>query len=137
MTERGLYSAVLAADHADVRALPRGPITLLFTDIEGSTRLLHELGDGYADVLAEHRHNLRAAFSHRGGIEVDAQGDAFFAVFPDATEAVLAAGEATDALAEGPIRVRIGIHTGDPVVTDEGYVGVDVHQAARIMSAGH
>jgi predicted ATPase/class 3 adenylate cyclase len=120
-----------------VRDLPTGTVTLLFTDIEGSTRLLHELGDGYADVLAEHRRVLRDAFTRRGGVEVDTQGDAFFYVFARAGDAVAAAGEAQDALAGGPVRVRIGVHTGEPVVTDEGYVGADVHHAARIMSAGH
>jgi predicted ATPase len=110
---------------------------LLFTDIEGSTRLLHELGERYAEVLAEHRRVLRDAFSRYGGVEVDTQGDAFFVAFARASDAVAAAGEGQDALAEGPVRVRIGIHTGEPVVTAEGYVGVDVHRAARIMGAGH
>jgi predicted ATPase/class 3 adenylate cyclase len=121
----------------DVRELPSGTITLLFTDIEGSTRLLHELGERYADVLAEHRRVLREAFSRRGGVEVDTQGDAFFVVFARASDAVAAAGDAQDALAGGPVRVRIGVHTGEPVVTEEGYVGTDVHRAARIMGAGH
>jgi predicted ATPase/class 3 adenylate cyclase len=120
-----------------VRQLPGGTVTLLFTDIEGSTRLLHEFGPEYANVLAEHRRVLRTAFSQHGGIEVDTQGDAFFVAFPRATDAVLAAAEAREALVAGPVRVRIGIHTGEPVVTDEGYVGVDVHRAARIMGAGH
>ncbi len=112
-------------------------MTLLFTDIEGSTRLLHELGERYADVLAEHRRVLREAFSRHGGVEVDTQGDAFFVAFARASDAVAAAGEAQDELADGPVRVRIGVHTGEPVVTKEGYVGVDVHRAARIMGAGH
>jgi predicted ATPase/class 3 adenylate cyclase len=120
-----------------MHGLPSGTVTLLFTDIEGSTRLLHELGNRYADVLAEHRRMLRAAFARHGGVEVDTQGDAFFVAFARASAAVLAAGEVQDALAEGPVRVRIGIHTGEPVVTEEGYVGVDVHRAARIMGAGH
>ena len=117
--------------------LPTGTVTLLFTDIEGSTRLLHELGERYAEVLAEHRHLLRKAFSHYGGVEVDTQGDAFFVAFARASDAVAAARDAQGALADGPVRVRIGIHTGEPVVTDEGYVGIDVHRAARIMGAGH
>jgi predicted ATPase/class 3 adenylate cyclase len=117
--------------------LPRGTVTLLFTDIEGSTRLLHELGDAYAEVLAEHRRVLREAFGRYGGVEVDTQGDAFFYAFARASDAVAAAGDAQAALAAGPVRVRIGVHTGEPLVTDEGYVGVDVHRAARIMSAGH
>jgi predicted ATPase len=117
--------------------LPRGTVTLLFTDIEGSTRLLHELGDAYGDVLAEHRRVLREALGRHGGVEVDTQGDAFFYAFPRAVDAVSAAADAQAALAEGRVRVRIGVHTGEPIVTDEGYVGVDVHRAARIMSAGH
>ena len=117
--------------------LPTGTVTLLFTDIEGSTRLLHELGERYADVLAEHRHVLREAFAAHGGVEVDTQGDAFFYAFAEAREAVAAAREAQAALADGPIAVRIGIHTGEPSATGEGYVGIDVHRAARIMSAGH
>jgi predicted ATPase len=120
-----------------VRDLPRGTVTLLFTDIEGSTRLLHELGDTYADVLAEHRRALRDAFSRHGGVEVDTQGDAFFYAFTHAADAVAAAADAQQTLSDGPVRVRIGLHTGEPVLTEEGYVGIDVHQAARIMSAGH
>jgi predicted ATPase len=117
--------------------LPTGTVTLLFTDIEGSTRLLNELGDRYAELLTKHRRLLRAAFSSHQGIEVDTQGDAFFYVFESAKEALLAATEAQEALGDGPIRVRIGIHTGEPVATAEGYVGADVHRAARIAAAGH
>jgi len=120
-----------------VRDLPTGTVTLFFTDIEGSTRLLHELGERYADVIAEHRRVLREAFAHHGGVEVDTQGDAFFVAFARATDAVGAARDAQQALAGGRVRVRIGIHTGEPVVTEEGYVGTDVHRAARIMGAGH
>jgi predicted ATPase/class 3 adenylate cyclase len=120
-----------------MRELPSGTVTLLFTDIEGSTRLLHELAERYTGVLAEHRRVLRAVFWRHGGVEVDTQGDAFFVAFSRASAAVVAAGEAQEALADGPVRVRIGIHTGEPVVADEGYVGVDVHRAARIMGAGH
>jgi predicted ATPase len=117
--------------------LPGGTVTFLFTDVEGSTRLLHELGDGYAEVLAEHRRVLREAFARHGGVEVDTQGDAFFVAFGKASEALAAASEARSALQEGPIRVRIGVHTGEPLVTEEGYVGIDVHRAARIAAAGH
>jgi len=117
--------------------LPSGTVTFLFTDIEGSTRLLHELGDDYAGVLAEHRRALREAFDSHGGVEVDTQGDAFFVAFARATDALAAAEAVQLALADGPVRVRIGIHTGEPLVTGEGYVGVDVHRAARVMSAGH
>jgi predicted ATPase/class 3 adenylate cyclase len=120
-----------------MRQLPSGTVTFLFTDIEGSTRLLDELGERYTEVLGEHRRVLREAFSEHGGVEVDTQGDAFFFAFARAGDAVSAAGAAQDALVDGPVRVRMGIHTGEPVVTDEGYVGIDVHRAARIMGAGH
>jgi predicted ATPase/class 3 adenylate cyclase len=118
--------------------LPRGTVTFLFTDVEGSTRLLHELGaEEYAAALAEHRRAIRDAFSAHGGVEVDTQGDAFFFAFPTAPGAVEAARVATSALDEGPIRVRVGVHTGTPVLAEEGYVGADVHRAARIAAAGH
>ena len=118
--------------------LPSGTVTFLFTDIEGSTNLLHALGaDGYADALTTHRQQLRTAFAQHGGVEVDTQGDAFFVAFPTAAGALAAARAATDSLADGPVRVRIGIHTGSPLLTDEGYVGPDVHKGARIAAAGH
>jgi predicted ATPase len=120
-----------------VREFPSGTVTFLFTDIEGSTRLLRDLGDAYVDALAEHRRVLREAFQRHGGVEVDAQGDAFFVAFARATDAVAAAAEAQEALRTGPIRVRIGLHTGEPLVTEEGYVGMDVHRGARIAAAGH
>jgi len=120
------------------RGLPSGTVTFLFTDIEGSTRLLHSLGaDAYAGALASHRRILRQAFDAHGGVEVDTQGDAFFVAFPTAPAALAAATDATNALASGPIKVRIGLHTGTPLLTDEGYVGPDVHRAARIAAAGH
>ncbi|HZC29378.1 MAG TPA: adenylate/guanylate cyclase domain-containing protein, partial [Gaiellaceae bacterium] len=119
-----------------MRELPSGTVTFVFTDIEGSTRLLHELGGAYAGVLAEHRRVLREAFVRHGGVEVDTQGDAFFVAFARASEALAAAGDAQAALT-GPVRVRIGVHTGEPLLTDEGYVGIDVHRAARIAAAGH
>src|SRR5436189_842927 len=120
-----------------MRDLPSGTVTFLFTDIEGSAKLLHELGDAYADALAEHRRVLRDTFARHGGIEVDTQGDAFFVTFARATDALAAASEGQAALAAGPIRVRMGLHTGEPLLTDEGYVGIDVHRAARIAAAGH
>jgi predicted ATPase len=120
-----------------MRQLPSGTVTFLFTDIEGSTRLLHELGDEYANVLADHRRSLRDAFSRFGGVEVDTQGDALFVAFPRATDAAAAAAAGQRALEGGPVRVRMGLHTGEPIVTDEGYVGIDVHHGARVMSAGH
>ncbi|MGB8005377.1 MAG: tetratricopeptide repeat protein [Gaiellaceae bacterium] len=117
--------------------LPSGTVTFLFMDIEGSTRLLHELGDAYAAALAEHRDKLRSAFAANDGVEVDTQGDAFFVAFHKASDALAAAASGRDALAGGPIRVRMGVHTGEPLVTEEGYVGIDVHRAARIAAAGH
>ncbi len=120
------------------RELPSGTVTFLFTDIEASTRLLHELGaDTYAEALTEHRRVLRAAFEARGGVEVDTQGDAFFVAFSSARDAVAAAQAAQRALASGPIRVRMGLHTGTPKLVQEGYVGADVHLGARIAAAGH
>ncbi|HEY7690943.1 MAG TPA: tetratricopeptide repeat protein [Gaiellaceae bacterium] len=120
-----------------MRELPSGTVTLLFTDIEGSTRLLHELGGGYAEALVEHRRVLREAFAAHGGVEVDTQGDAFFVAFADAPSAAAAAADAQEALASGPVRVRMGLHTGSPGRIEEGYVGEDVHLGARIAAAGH
>jgi predicted ATPase len=117
--------------------LPSGTVTFLFSDIEGSTRLLHAHGERFAGLLSEHRAVLRDAFERHGGVEVDTQGDAFFVAFARASDALAAAAEAQAGLRGGPISVRIGIHTGEPVVTDEGYVGIDVHRAARIAAAGH
>ena len=120
------------------RELPGGTVTFLFTDVEGSTKLLHELGaEGYAQALAEHRRVIREACARRDGVEVDTQGDAFFFAFPTAPGALSAAGEITEALAAGPIQVRIGLHTGTPLLTEEGYIGGDVHRAARVAAAGH
>jgi predicted ATPase/class 3 adenylate cyclase len=117
--------------------LPTGTVTFLFTDIEGSTQLLRELGDGYADALVEHRRILRDAFAAHDGVEVDTQGDAFFVAFARATDAAASAEAAQRGLADGPVRVRMGIHTGEPIRTDEGYAGMDVHRAARIAAVGH
>ncbi len=112
-------------------------MTLLFTDIEGSTRLLHELGDGYGHALDDHRRIVRAACAAHDGVEVDTQGDAFFMAFARASDAASAAADAQRGLADGPVRVRMGLHTGEPRVTDEGYVGIDVHRGARIAAVGH
>jgi predicted ATPase/class 3 adenylate cyclase len=124
--------------------LPSGIVTFLFTDIEGSTALLQHLGDRrYAEVLAEHRQILRAAFQAGGGHEIDTQGDAFLIAFGSALDAVATAVAAQRAIADhpwtegAPIRVRMGVHTGEPTLAGSGYVGLDVHRAARIMSAGY
>ena len=110
--------------------LPTGTVTFLFTDVEGSTRLLHELGaESYAERLAQHRGVIREACAKESGIEVDTQGDAFFFAFPTAPGALAAALAFTDALSGGPISVRVGQHTGTPRLTAEGYVGSDVHRA--------
>jgi predicted ATPase len=120
------------------RDLPTGFVTFLLTDVEGSTKLLHELGaKGYAEALADHRRVIRAASAAHDGVEVDTQGDAFFFAFPTAPGALEAAAEMTKMLASGQIRVRMGIHTGTPLVTHEGYVGEDVHLAARVAASSH
>src|SRR5690349_12344253 len=128
----------------NVAAQPTGTVTMLFTDIEGSTRLLERLGtDRYREALDLHRRLLRAAFEGHGGYEVDYEGDAFFVAFANAGDAAAAAAESQQALGAAewagglPIRVRMGIHTGRPVVAPPKYVGLDVHKAARIMAAGH
>jgi predicted ATPase/class 3 adenylate cyclase len=122
-----------------VRAdLPTGTVTFLLADVEGSTRLLHQLGaENYARALAEHRRVVREAYAAHEGVEVDTQGDAFFVAFSTAAGALAAAAEITKELAAGPIQVRIGLHTGTPLVTDEGYVGDDIHLAARVAASGH
>ena len=118
--------------------LPFGTVTFLFTDVEGSTKLLHALGaDAYAEALAEHRRLIREACASEGGVEVDTQGDAFFFAFPNASGAIAAASAFTEALSAGPISARVGLHTGTPLLTDEGYVGDDVHLAARVAGSGH
>jgi class 3 adenylate cyclase len=126
------------------RDLPSGTVTFLFTDIEGSTRLLKQLGDRYAEILAEHQRLLRAAFEAAGGQEIDTQGDSFFFVFSRAKDALAAAVEGQRALAEhawprgAKVRVRMGLHSGEPApLGEERYVGMGVHKAARIASAAH
>jgi predicted ATPase len=120
------------------RDLPTGTVTFLFTDIEGSTKLLHVLGaERYEAVLDEHRRQLRETFAQHGGVEVDTQGDAFFYAFPDAAGALEAARDGQAALAPGPIAVRMGLHTGRPHLGREGYIGDDVHLGARIAAAAH
>jgi predicted ATPase/class 3 adenylate cyclase len=132
-----LEQSSLARDASDVRDLPTGTVTFLFTDIEGSTRLLHDLGERYADVLAVHRRTLREAFARHRGVEVDTEGDAFFVAFERASDGLAAAAEAQRALRGTPVKVRMGLHTGEPLVAEEGYVGIDVHRAARVMAAAH
>jgi predicted ATPase len=117
--------------------LPSGTVTFLFTDVESSTQLTRHLGERYADALVDHRGKLRRIFVAHGGVEVDTQGDAFFVAFGSAREALAAAAEAQAALSYGPLAVRIGIHTGEAVVTDEGYVGLDVVRGARIAASAH
>jgi predicted ATPase/class 3 adenylate cyclase len=117
--------------------LPTGTVTFLFTDIEGSTRLLEELGDGYAGLLEEHRETVRRAIAEHDGVEVDTQGDAFFVAFGSARDAVNAAADVQGTLAPSAARVRIGLHTGEATVGPDGYVGIDVHRAARICAAAH
>jgi class 3 adenylate cyclase len=124
--------------------LPGGTVTFVFTDIEGSTRLLQELGDEvYGSVSGDHRRLVRETFGARGGTEIDTQGDAFFFSFPRARDAVAAAVDAQRALHDhewqggSELRVRMGLHTGEPHVGEEGYLGLDVVRAARISAAGH
>jgi predicted ATPase/class 3 adenylate cyclase len=123
--------------------LPSGTVTLLFTDIEGSTRLLRRVGDAYADLLGEHRRLLADAFEGHRGVIVDSEGDAFFVAFASARDAAAGAEAGQLALAGHPwpgdeeLRVRMGLHTGEPRLVDGRYVGLDVHHAARVMAAGH
>jgi len=126
-----------------VSQLPSGTVTFLFTDIEGSTRLVKQLGEGYAEVLAEHRRILRAAFETHQGREIDTQGDSFFVAFARARDAVAAVIEAQRGLVsqEWPddvqVRVRMGLHSGEPVVAEDRYHGLGVHKAARVGAAAH
>src|SRR5262245_50623717 len=116
--------------------LPSGIVTFLFTDVEQSTRLLAELGaDAYGQTLEEHRARLREAF--RAGHEIDVLGDSLFYAFERAEDAVLAAAAGQRALVSLPVRVRMGLHTGQPTIVGGGYVGLDVHRAARICAAAH
>jgi class 3 adenylate cyclase len=123
--------------------LPSGTVTLLFTDIEGSTVLAERLGDRWPGVLGEHNRILREAFAAHGGIELGAEGDALFVAFASAVEAAAGAAAAQRALtaygwpAEGSVRVRMGLHTGEPTATADGYVGLDMHRAARVAAAAH
>jgi len=122
---------------------PSGTVTFLFSDIERSTHLLQHLGDRYAEVLAEHRRLLREVFQTWDGYEIDTAGDGFFVAFQRATQALAAAVAGQRAMAGHPwpqgasVRVRLGLHTGEPTLAATGYVGLDVHRAARLCAAGH
>jgi DNA-binding NarL/FixJ family response regulator/class 3 adenylate cyclase len=124
-------------------ALPTGSVTFVFTDVEDSTRLVRELGDAYVTVIADHRRLVRAALDENGGFEIDSRGDEFFLAFQrpaEAVETALAIQESHDAHAwpdERSVRVRVGIHTGEPAIEDDDYVGIDVHFVARLCAAGH
>jgi YVTN family beta-propeller protein len=141
--ERGTEFARVTAHNGAVPDLPSGAVTFLFTDIEGSTRLVRQLRGRYAEVLAEHQRLLREAFAAHGGHEIDTQGDAFFYAFGSAHEAVLAAVEGQRALSGYPwpdeteLKVRIGVHTGQAAPVNGRYTGLAVHRAARICAAGH
>jgi class 3 adenylate cyclase len=141
---RNLYERLLKGGGIPSRAVSTsGTVTFLFTDIEGSTKLLEQLGNQYATVLADHHAILRAAIRKWNGREVDTQGDAFFVTFTNALDAVRFAADAQRGLAVHPwlhgepLRVRMGLHTGEPLIASTGYVGMDVHRAARIGDAAH
>ncbi|MGH7359213.1 MAG: adenylate/guanylate cyclase domain-containing protein [Candidatus Rokuibacteriota bacterium] len=141
--DRDRLASTVHAQAADARKLPGGPVTFLYADVEGSTLLLDRLGERYADVLAEERRLLRAIVREHGGVEVDSRADEFFAVLPEAADPAGAALGIQRRLRDhawpdgATVRVRIGLHSGQPQMTDEGYVGLDVHRATRIGSAGH
>jgi class 3 adenylate cyclase len=122
--------------------LPAGTVTFVFSDIEGSTGLLKRLGDGYTELIADHRRIVRDIFRRHDGVEIDAQGDSFFFAFARARDAVAASVEVQRAHAEHDwpggeaVRVRMGLHTGEPAVREEGYFGVDVVRAARLSAIG-
>lgn len=132
-----------AAAAEDASDLPSGKVTLMLTDIEGSTRLVHDLGDDYSALLEDVRELIRGTVAVHEGYEVDSRADEFFAVFGRAAGALTAAIDIQNAMAsrawpgDRQVRVRIGLHSGSPAVTDTGYVGVPVHVAARVSSAGH
>ncbi len=141
--ERDRLASTVHAQASDARRLPSGPVIFLYADVEGSTVLLDRLGERYANVLAEERRLIRTIVREHGGFEIDSRADEFFGAFPDAPDPVGAAlgiqrRLRDHAWADGvAVRVRIGLHRGQPQMTDEGYVGLDVHRATRIGSAGH
>src|SRR6266496_1466340 len=128
---------------AGVEQLPSGTVTFLFTDIEGSTRLLQQLGEDYTGLIADHDRLLRGVWQTHNGTVVGTEGDSFFVAFPSAVEAVHAVVQSQRVLASHPwpdgvsVRVRMGLHTGEPQISSLGYVGIDVHRAARIAAAAH
>jgi class 3 adenylate cyclase len=141
--DRDRLAATVHAQASTARQLPEGPVTFLYSDVEGSTRLLDRLGERYADVLAEQRRLLRAIVREHGGFEIDSRADEFFGAFPEPADPLGAALMIQRRLRDHAwpdgtiVRVRLGLHHGQPQMTDEGYVGLDVHRAARIGSAGH
>ena len=141
--ERDRLASTVHAQASQARQLPGGQVTLLYSDIESSTLLLDRLGERYADVLAEQRRILRTAVREHGGVEIDSRADEFFAAFAQAADPIGAALQIQRRLRDHAwpdgvsVQVRIGLHNGRPQMTDEGYVGLDVHRASRIGSAGH
>jgi class 3 adenylate cyclase len=141
--DRDRLAATVHAQASTARQLPEGPVTFLYSDVEGSTLLLDRLGERYADVLAEQRRLLRAIVHEHGGFEIDSRADEFFGACPEAADPVGAAVKIQRRLRDHAwpdgaiVRVRLGLHHGQPQMTDEGYVGLDVHRATRIGSAGH
>src|SRR5689334_17130328 len=139
----GVEAHRLRASAGSVQDLPVGVVTFVFTDIEGSTKLLQRTGTAYVDLLAAHRRLIRSSFTSHGGQEVDTQGDSFFYAFSSSRGALEAVIEAQRELAAYPwpdgdeVRVRMGVHVGEPLLVDGHYVGLDVHRAARISSAAH
>ena len=134
----GWVDRLAGVAHFRPAGLPTGTVAFLFTDIEGSTRLLQELGsERYGGELELHRERIRGAIAGHGGVELGTEGDAFFVAFARASDALDAASEMQAALGGGPIRVRIGIHTGEPLIVAGSYVGLDIHKAARICAAAH
>jgi WD40 repeat protein/DNA-binding SARP family transcriptional activator len=143
---RALYDGLLKGAQVSSRALKvqtSGTVTFLFTDIEGSTNLLDQLGEQYALALADHHEILRSVIRKWNGQEVDTQGDAFFVTFVRAMDAIQCTAEAQRLLASHPwpqgqpLWVRMGLHTGEPLIASTGYIGMDVHRAARIGDAAH
>jgi class 3 adenylate cyclase len=141
--DRDRLASTVHAQAADARQLPSGPVTFLYADVEGSTLLLDRLGERYAAILAEERRLLRAIVRQHGGVEIDSRADEFFAAFPEAGDPAGAALQIQRRLRDhawpdgAAVRVRVGLHSGQPQMTDEGYVGLDVHRATRVGSAGH